>query len=151
MKFRVRPVSAPDPPPVDKNDPDYLTTALKAQLASGEAVFDFEVQLQVAGKNMPIEDPTIEWLESDSPFVPVARLRLLHEEIDTPERARLSANLSYNPWHSLPEHRPLGGINRLRERVYWAVSEYRHAKNKAPSGEPSSWDSGLPRSPGESS
>ena len=149
MKFRVRPVSCADPPTPDKNDRDYLKSALQKQLLEGEALFDFEVQLQVPGKTMPIEDPTIEWRESDSPFVPVARLRLLQENIDSPERAQLSRDLSYNPWHSLAEHRPLGGINRLRKRVYWAVSEYRHAKNRAPSGEPSSWESGLPKQPAE--
>ncbi|MEK1942330.1 MAG: hypothetical protein AAAB16_18325, partial [Pseudomonas sp.] len=37
---------------------------------------------------------------------------------------------SFNPWHALPEHRPLGGINRLRKAVYEAVSAYRHERNQ---------------------
>ena len=40
-------------------------------------------------------------------------------------------NLSFNPWHSLPEHRPIGGINRLRKAVYETVSAYRHERNGA--------------------
>jgi hypothetical protein len=26
--------------------------------------------------------------------------------------------LAFNPWHALAEHRPMGGINRLRKAVY---------------------------------
>ena len=35
-------------------------------------------------------------------------------------------NLSFTPWHSLPEHRPLGGINRARKAIYRAISRQRH-------------------------
>ena len=45
-------------------------------------------------------------------------------------------NLSYTPWHALPEERPVGGINRLRKEVYAAISALRHKLNKAPSVEP---------------
>ena len=38
-------------------------------------------------------------------------------------------NLSFNPWHSLPAHRPLGGINRARKVVYPALSKLRHERN----------------------
>jgi hypothetical protein len=37
---------------------------------------------------------------------------------------------SFNPWQALPEHRPLGAINRLRKNVYAAVIVYRHARNQ---------------------
>ena len=33
-------------------------------------------------------------------------------------------------WHALPEHRPIGGINRLRKAVYEAVSIYRLERNQ---------------------
>ncbi len=35
-------------------------------------------------------------------------------------------NLSWNPWNALPEHRPLGGINRARKLVYDDSSALRH-------------------------
>ena len=41
-------------------------------------------------------------------------------------------NLSFNPWRTLPEHRPLGSINRARLQVYPAISRFRHRKNNAP-------------------
>ena len=45
-------------------------------------------------------------------------------------------NLSYTPWHSLPDHRPIGGINRARKVVYEAISKVRHDYNAVPRREP---------------
>lgn len=39
---------------------------------------------------------------------------------------------SITSWHNLPEHRPLGSINRARRMVYHAISEFRHDNNAAP-------------------
>ena len=64
---------------------------------------------------MPVEDPTVEW---KSPFIKVATLKLPSQTIDSPEQLEFCENLSFNPWHSLPEHEPLGGINRPRKQVY---------------------------------
>ena len=36
----------------------------------------------------------------------------------------------------LPEHAPLGGINRARRAIYEAVSRKRHELNKRPEHEP---------------
>jgi len=46
-------------------------------------------------------------------------------------------NLTYTPWHALPEHRPLGGINRVRRAVYESLAELRHTLNEIPQEEPS--------------
>ncbi len=40
--------------------------------------------------------------------------------------ARVEA-MSFTPWHSLPEHRPVGQINEIRKSVYLASSIQRHA------------------------
>ena len=44
--------------------------------------------------------------------------------------------VSVTPWHSLPAHRPLGGINRLRKIVYREISKLRHQLNGADQDEP---------------
>ena len=38
-------------------------------------------------------------------------------DIDAPGQDELCEALSFTPWHSLPEHEPVGGINRLRRAV----------------------------------
>jgi hypothetical protein len=103
--------------------------------------FDFRVQPR-AGSGMPIEDPTVEWLESASAPITVARVTIRKQEIATAARREFCENLSMTPWHSLPEHRPLGGINRVRKVVYQRVSQLRHEINGVPRAEPAvaTWD-----------
>jgi hypothetical protein len=79
---------------------------------------------------MPIEDPSVEWDQTLSPFETVATIQLPAQDFDSTEQNLFCDNLSFNPWHSLPDHRPIGGINRLRKAVYQAVSVYRHERNQ---------------------
>ncbi|MFC7298763.1 catalase family protein [Herminiimonas aquatilis] len=120
--------------------PDYLREAMVQQLSQREAVFDFTVQLQVNATSMPIEDPGHEWKESESPFRKVATIRIPPQEFDGEAQRSFGENLSFTPWHSLPAHRPLGGINRARKIVYDAVSTFRHARNNVTRQEPTSWE-----------
>jgi hypothetical protein len=116
--------------------PNFLREALRARLAEGSIVFDFSVQLQKSPRATPIEDASVAWNEHDAPFHKVATLEIPAQVFDTPERQHFAENLSFNPWRCLPEHRPLGGINRARRQVYRAVSAYRHDRNAEPVGEP---------------
>jgi hypothetical protein len=90
------------------------------------ARFSFGVQLQKEGHAMPIEDASITWSEDASPYLPVADVMIPHQKFDSAEQNLFCENLSFNPWHSLPEHEPLGGLNRARREVYQAISRYRH-------------------------
>jgi len=38
-------------------------------------------------------------------------------------------NLVFNPWNCLPEHRPLGSVNRMRLAVYLASRQARRKLN----------------------
>ena len=59
---------------VDHSDPNFLREEMSQRLKNDDACFEFRVQRQVPGKNIPVEDTTVEWSEDDSPFVPVARI-----------------------------------------------------------------------------
>lgn len=122
-----------------KSGDDFLRAALKADLQAGEGCFDLLVQPQVAGKNMPLEDTTIEWREADSPFVKVARVTIPKQDFDTPQQNAFCEALSFTAWHALPAHRPVGAMNRLRESVYEQISLYRHDKSGTPRAEPRGW------------
>lgn len=130
----------PDAIPTD-GEPNYLRAAMVRQLRQGEARFDFAVQLQTDAEAMPIEDPGQEWSEIDSPFRKVASIRIPQQEFDNAQQDALGENLSFTPWHSLPAHRPLGGINRARKVVYRAISTFRHEKNGVARQEPVGWES----------
>ncbi|HEX8969355.1 MAG TPA: hypothetical protein VF937_15840, partial [Chloroflexota bacterium] len=48
---------------------------------------------------------------------------------DSPDQIAFARVLSYNPWHCVPEHRPLGNISRARKRMYWELSQLRQRMN----------------------
>lgn len=119
---------------------NYLEDAMARQLASGEASFDFMVQRRTDPREMPIEDPTIRWKERASPFRKVATIIIPSQDFASKARKDFAEGLSFTPWHSLPDHRPLGGINRVRGAVYEAISKLRHEMNDVPRREPTADD-----------
>jgi catalase len=118
--------------PETASDKDnYLREAMTKQLAAQGATFDFKVQLQTDAVKMPVEDPTIEWDEESSPFVKVATIRIPQQDFNTEERKQFDEKLSFSPWHTLPEQRPLGGVNRARKRIYQELSQFRNEMNRS--------------------
>jgi catalase len=111
-------------------DADFLKHTLSHELANGDACMQLLVQLQDAHKKMPIEDATVLWKESDSPFLPMAKITILKQQFDTPEQQQFCENLSFSPWNALEAHRPIGALNRARKWAYEASSNYRHQANK---------------------
>ncbi len=133
VKYRATPDLAGAPPVYQVDSPDKLRLAAVAHLKDHEARFDFFVQVQTDPVTMPVEDPTVEW---NGPYQKVATLRIPPQQFDTTERKSFGENLSFTPWHSLPDHRPLGGINRARRDIYLAISKQRHELNGVPRREP---------------
>jgi hypothetical protein len=116
--------------------PNFLRETMIKQLAAGEARFDFLVQPRTSPA-MSLESSTVEWKEADAPFFKVATIIIPQQQFATPERDKFGENLSFTAWHALPQHRPLGAINRIRRVAYEAVSKRRHELNKTPRQEPS--------------
>ena len=115
---------------------DYLRDAMVAALAVGDATLDFRVQVQTDPHLMPVENNGVLWPERLSPRVSVATLRLPRQRFDSPEQIAFARRLSYNPWHCIPEHRPLGNQSRARRRVYHELSLLRQRMNDTPHYEP---------------
>jgi hypothetical protein len=138
MKFSARACGTASPF-IEMAAPDFLRENMQKHLAQSEACFDFLVQLRKLPTEMPIEDPTIEWSEKDAPFIPVARITIPVQVFTSPEQLAFCENLSFTPWHAIPEHRPLGGINRVRKTVYDTISRIRHELNGEERREPTSF------------
>ncbi len=144
IKYRVEPVECSSGPPFEPEgvpfwcqmplgpslfecDPDLLRNTMDHDIRKAAACFDFQVQ--VPGSNMPVEDSTVIWSEEESPFVTVAKIEIPAQEFNTKEQNNFCESLAYKPWHSLPAHRPLGAMNRVRKAVYVETSRYRRDKN----------------------
>jgi len=103
-------------------------------LASHETWFDFYVQRYVDEQHTPIDDPTKNWKKS--PLNHVAKIVIPCQDLFSPDRDFFCENLSFSPWHCLPEHEPLGPTNRVRKKVYSEISRFRHELNGRPKEEP---------------
>jgi hypothetical protein len=115
---------------------DYLRNAMVASLDRGDVSFDLRVQLQTDAHLMPLENAAVLWPERLSPRLLVATLRLPRQTFASAAQLAFAKRLSYNPWHCLPEHRPLGNQSRARRRMYLALSTLRHQMNAVPHYEP---------------
>lgn len=136
VKYSAMPHSQTVDPMPESPGPDFLREIMIQTLQQGDVFLDFLVQVQTDPVRMPVEDSTVVWDERLSPFRRVATIRIPAQDFDTPERHEFAENLSYNPWHSLPDHQPLGCMNRIRRRVYEMISRLRHERNGVPREEP---------------
>lgn len=139
MVYSVRPrlTTRSRVPRVPLRPPEhYLRNAMAATLARHDVEFDILAQVQTDPHRMPIEDASVRWPASLSPWTPVATLRIPRQVFDTEKQLAFAHSLSYNPWHSLPEHRPLGNQNRARRRMYSELSRLRQIMNHTPHLEP---------------
>ena len=137
VKYAVRPRRISNATmPKGEGQEHFLKTRLSERLSREDVILDFYVQFQTDPNSEPIEDPRKVW---KTPLVKVGEIRIPMQEFDTPEQDKYGDTLSFTPWHALPEHRPLGGMNRGRRVVYNALSKFRHDRNNEPVIEPESW------------
>ncbi|MBK6809179.1 MAG: hypothetical protein IPI43_17305 [Sandaracinaceae bacterium] len=127
VKYGLIPTSAHRSTLPAKLGEHYLTDAMAAHLDEHEATFDFCVQLQKDG--MPIEDAAVVWDEAASPFIKLATVVIPLQVFRTPERRALSESLAFSPGHALPEHSPLGGLNRARVAIYERLARFRRERD----------------------
>lgn len=139
MQYSVWPTSTTRTPvprlPLRPPD-DYLRDAMVQTLAGSDVALEFRVQLQTDAHLMPIENNAVLWPERLSPRVPVATLRLPRQTFASPSQMAFARRLSYNPWHAIPEHRPLGNQGRARLRLYSELARLRQSANAVERYEP---------------
>ncbi len=128
VKYSARPCQPGSTVIPDNPGKNYLREAMVNTLSAGPVCMDFMIQPRT-GSELAVEDVITEWSESEAPFYPVARITLHQQEFDTAEKNLACENETYNPWHALPEHKPLGTISRMRKVVYEAISDLRHDMN----------------------
>lgn len=125
-----------------KKEPEtFLTTIVSDFFRGQQAEYELRAQLCTDLEKMPVEDGSVQWPEKESPYQPIAKLTILPQDTFSPARRVYGDDvLSFNPFHCLPEHRPLGNIMRVRRLVYETSSRYRHETNAQPRKEPTGID-----------
>jgi hypothetical protein len=134
--------------PFGRVPPNYLRDNMAETLREKDVAFEMRLQIQTDPHFMPIEDASIRWPEALSPWVTAARIDIPRQEFDIPAQMAFARNLRFNPWHSLPEHRPLGNQSRARRRMYAALAAHRQHMNDVPHIEPTGRET-FDRSPAD--
>lgn len=142
-KLSVTPVSANLQPLIGKQIDTQNASVLRDLIVEffREQVAEYELRVQLCTnlETMPIEDTSIQWSEQESPYQAIGRITIPPQEAYSPARqVYVDDVLSFNAWHSIAEHQPLGSIQRLRKQVYEASSCFRHEMNQQPKVEPRS-------------
>ena len=141
-KICVRPLSpslrALHKAPVDLKDrPDGLRDAVAAYFEEQGGEWELCVQLCTDIGQMPIEDASVVWDETLSPYRAVARIVAGAQASWSDAKAHsIDEGLSFSPWHGLSAHRPLGGVMRVRKGAYEAAARFRAEKNQRTLSEP---------------
>jgi len=101
--------------------PSQLRDDLLARVKQGPLNYGLSVQFFVDETRTPIEDSSVEWLESVSPFIPFARLEIPAQDPLSDEGKKLEERInrmSFDPWHATEDFRPLGEMMRARKEAY---------------------------------
>lgn len=120
---------------------NYLRGNMVKTLNEHGVEFDMLLQVQTDPHLMPIENGGVWWPERLSKPIPVATVRIPKQIFDTPKMVEFNKRLKMNPWHCLPEHRPLGNLNRARFRLYQELSKFRQEMNQVTHLEPNGEES----------
>lgn len=134
VKYALLPDDAdtlPTPPLAD----DYLARDLNKRLVASELSFTFAAQFYVDDDATPLDRATVNWSPT-APMVPLARVVLPAQDIDSRGQAEYADNLSFTAWHALPEHEPVGSLQLARRAVYAASASARRWANGIPDEEP---------------
>ena len=144
-KIAAAPVSANLTALTGRHVPVLQASALRDLASSffaGErGVWELRAQLATDLSVTPVEDASVAWPENVTPYRTVATLTVEPQDsYSAQRRVYADDDLSFNPWHCLAAHQPLGSIQRVRKPVYADSTEDRHRLNARPLHEPDSID-----------
>lgn len=122
VKYRVRPIDCGNENPIEKNEghgDDFLRERLASTLDQGPLCFELALQQKrLDEKNLNLNDDRTTWSGDD--FKTVAKLTL--NDLISDDACE---SLTFNPWHTAFDHKPLGSANRARSHIYRYLSSLR--------------------------
>jgi hypothetical protein len=107
-----------DAPGLPVSGADYLRDDMIARLKQAPLAWSLRAQLFIDDQATPIEDTSVVW---SGAWLDLATLTLPQQDLASArgrEISELVSRLSFDPWHALQEHRPLGAIMRARGAAY---------------------------------
>jgi hypothetical protein len=131
-RLHLVPTHAASPHAKPQRERDYLRHELAPRVAAGGIAY--AVHAQLCSDADSVEDVTRPWT---SPRREVGRLTIVADDPASASGKELDAfvsSLSFDPWHSLTTHRPLGLTMRARKPSYLASTKARSAAAEPEAG-----------------
>ena len=141
-KFRLKPVSVGLTELMGREidtsvSENAIRETVQAEMRDIRAQWEFQVQLCRNIEDQPIEDPTVEWDETDAPFVTVASVSAGPQDSWSDEKVdEVDERMRFSVWTGLAAHQPLGNITRARKAPYEHSAQFRQGFNRCPIHEP---------------
>lgn len=117
--------------------PNAIRETVQSEMIGINGEWEFRVQLCRDLERQPVEDPTMEWKEDETPFQRVGVVRVQPQDSWEPARVQaVDEEMRFSVWTGLAAHRPLGNINRARNAPYRHSAGFRERFNRCPIHEP---------------
>jgi hypothetical protein len=100
------------------------------RLRTAPLAYELQLQFFTDERTTPIEDASVDWPESESPYLTVARLTLPRQDVGSAAGLALAEKVEqsvFDPWAGLAAHRPLGEVMRARKATYFESQKQRGA------------------------
>jgi len=102
---------------------NYYHDRWTKDLTVSDVCYGLYVQLYEDDETTPLEDGTAVW---KTEWTLMGTLNFdSTQEWGSDAQEEFCQNMSFNPWHTLPEHEPIGGIQRIRKAVYTTMGQLR--------------------------
>jgi hypothetical protein len=124
MKYRAASCSgANQHPPEGPVTENYFHESLQKHLSNEPICYYFYIQLQRDPYKQPIENPQEFWHEKETPSIKLGKIII--ENQDLAKNEAICERITFHPWNTIAEHRPLGEVNRSRLFIYHASADER--------------------------
>jgi choline dehydrogenase-like flavoprotein len=110
------------------DEPDYLVQRLQNRLDpanNNHVCLDLQVQVRNDPDSQPIENTLVAWDDDVATWQKIAKIDIYPQTFSTTAQQKFCERLTFNPWHGLQAHRPIGGINRSLRDVMFAMQDVR--------------------------
>ncbi|TGJ98441.1 catalase [Leptospira langatensis] len=115
---------------IEKNASKDWGEDMKSRLQKGSLTYELQAQFFADEKTTPIEDASVNWPESEAPYLTIAKLILPKQDLNSADGESFQKKVEetiFDPWEALLEHKPLGDVMRARKHVYFASQKGRGA------------------------
>ena len=114
----------------NNGEPNMLRNLVVDFFSKNSATWEIRAQLCTNLDTMPIEDASVEWPEKQSPYISIGTITVRPQDSWHEDKIdAIDERLSFNPWHALAAHRPLGAVNRARKPAYAVSANFRAENN----------------------